>query len=157
MKPKELILDINGKDYKVIINNFSAFEAEVSVNGTPYKIGLKNLGLEDVADVKPVVAAPSPQVSLHKDTSGAKTPVHRPKNIGSANQIISPLPGLITKLLVHEGDDIKKGQAVAVIEAMKMENEINSTVSGTIIDVRFKEGASVNQGDVLFFLKPAEA
>ena len=52
---------------------------------------------------------------------------------------------------------IKPGQPVMIIEAMKMENEINATRGGLIIDIRFREGDSVNQGDVIFYLKPAEA
>lgn len=163
MKEKEITLDINGKDYKVVISSFTADQAEISVNGKKYLVGLKDLGIEQVAEVKPT-PAPRGGDEIHRPAAavpgvskGKAAPVHRPKSIDNKNSIVAPLPGLIKRILVREGDVIKIGQPIMIIEAMKMENEINATSQGMIIDIRFREGDSVNQGDTLIHLKPAEA
>ncbi len=159
MKEKEIILDINGKDYTVKIHSFTATEAEISVENKTYKVGLKDLGVEQVAEVKPQPAPRGPQ-STAPSTSAAKpsaSVVHRPSSIADGSSVIAPLPGLITKVFVNEGDNITVGQPIMMLEAMKMENEVTSTANGMIIDIRCKEGDSVNQGDPLILLKAAEA
>lgn len=159
MKEKEIILDIKGKEYKVVVSKFSAEEAEIKVDDTVYRVGLKDLGMESVAQVKPAAAPRGPQTTAPK-TAAAKpaggAPLHRPSGLNDGTSITAPLPGLITKLFVQEGDVIKTGQKVLMLEAMKMENEVNATCEGMVIDIRHKEGASVNQGDVLIMLKPVE-
>ncbi len=165
MKEKELTLDINGKDYKVSIIRFTADEAEVRVNGENYVVGLKDLGIEQVADIKPQ-PGPAPETATEtQPPAGAAfpgrkksaSPVHRPKTLQNQNAITAPLPGLITKIFIKDGDVIKAGQPIIMLEAMKMENEVNATSAGIVLDIRFKEGDSVNQGDVLVLIKPAEA
>ena len=59
------------------------------------------------------------------------------------------MPGTITNILVKEGDNVKKGQVLAILEAMKMENEIISPVDGTIKSVNVEKGQNVNLGDVI--------
>lgn len=159
MKEKEIVLDIKGKEYKVIINKFSAESAEIKVDDMVYTVGLKDLGIEQVAEVKPQPAPRGPEetaarVSMVK--SDTTIPLHRPKSISDGAAITAPLPGLITKIFINEGDVIQEGQKVLMLEAMKMENEVNATSDGMVIDIRHKEGASVNQGDVLIMLKPVE-
>jgi biotin carboxyl carrier protein len=68
---------------------------------------------------------------------------HRPK------QITAPMPGKVVRLLVREGDEVDPGAGIAVVEAMKMQNEIKSPKRGTIRRVLVSEGAAVNAGDVL--------
>ena len=167
MKEKELKLEINGKDYSVIIKEFSAYEAVLSVNGKQYQVGLKDLGLQEIADVKPVPArrhgeAPSkPQIELPADTKitrEAKPDMayHRPDSVVNARSIVAPLPGMIQKLHVQLGDVVKVGQRILTLEAMKMENEINASVDGMIKEIRYKEGDSVNQGAVMVVLEYLE-
>ena len=69
-----------------------------------------------------------------------------PKAAGAGKKIESPLPGVIVSVDVKEGQAVKRGQKVAVIEAMKMENEILSDVDGTITAVHVKQGDSVLEG-----------
>ena len=64
-------------------------------------------------------------------------------------KIVAPMPGKVVRLLVHEGDEVEPGAGVAVVEAMKMQNEIKSPKQGTIQKVLVSEGAAVNAGDVL--------
>ncbi len=157
MKEKELTLEINNKEYKVIIEDFTAQTAVVSVNDNRYNVNLKDLGLEQAPLLKPVV---SPRAdALHAASaagSAAKKPLHRPKSLDDGKSITAPLPGLILKINIKEGDIIRAGQCVMLLEAMKMENEVNATCGGLVLDIRFKEGDSVNQGDVLILLKPVE-
>ncbi len=159
MKEKEIILEIKGKEYKINISKFSAESAEISVNDVPYSVGLKDLGVEEVAEVVPQPAPRSPEFTAPRTTQSTadkSIPLHRPKNITDGSTITAPLPGLITKIFISEGDVIKIGQRLLMLEAMKMENEVNATSEGMVIDIRHKEGSSVNQGDVLIMLKPVE-
>ena len=63
--------------------------------------------------------------------------------------ITAPMPGKVVRLLVREGDEVEPGRGVAVVEAMKMQNEIKSPKKGTIRKILVSEGAAVNAGDVL--------
>jgi biotin carboxyl carrier protein len=64
-------------------------------------------------------------------------------------KITAPMPGQVVRLLVREGDNVALGAGVAVVEAMKMQNEIKSPKKGTIQKILVSEGAAVNAGDVL--------
>ena len=59
------------------------------------------------------------------------------------------MPGTITNILVKEGDNVKKGQVLAILEAMKMENEIVAPIDGTVVSVDVEKGQNVNLGDSL--------
>jgi pyruvate carboxylase subunit B len=67
--------------------------------------------------------------------------------------VISTMQGMILKLKVHKGDNIKGGDVVAVLEAMKMENDIYAPQSGVVGDVFIEEGDTVNAGDTLMVIK----
>ena len=99
----------------------------VTVNGTAYEVTLE---VVDAADVK-TTAAPAP--------AGAGT-------------ITAPMSGNIFKLLVNVGDTVKNGQAVVILEAMKMENEIFAPCDGTVKEVRVAQGATVQPGEVLLVI-----
>jgi biotin carboxyl carrier protein len=64
-------------------------------------------------------------------------------------KITAPMPGKIVRLLVHEGDEVEVGGGVAVVEAMKMQNEIKSPKKGIVRKILVGEGAAVNAGEVL--------
>ena len=64
-------------------------------------------------------------------------------------KIVAPMPGKVVRLLVGEGDEVEAEAGVAVVEAMKMQNEIKSPKKGTIQKILVSEGAAVNAGDVL--------
>lgn len=70
--------------------------------------------------------------------------------VGKKDGIIkAPMPGLIVKLLVAEGEGVEKGQGIMVMEAMKMENEIKATHEGSISKIHVTEGDAVEKGQVL--------
>jgi len=64
-------------------------------------------------------------------------------------KITAPMPGKVVRLLVHEGEDVEAGAGIAVVEAMKMQNEIKSPKKGTVQKLLVSEGAPVNAGDIL--------
>lgn len=73
-----------------------------------------------------------------------------------ADEVIAPMPGLLTSLLVKEGDEVQKGQNVAIIEAMKMENMLQAEASGTVKSVHAKEGDNLNVEDLILTLDLAD-
>ena len=90
----------------------------------------------------------------HTTNPAAAGPVtHIPKSVVNASSILAPLPGLILKIMVKVGDIVKPGQEVIIMEAMKMENEIQSHIRGTVREIKFKEGDSISEGDVLIVLE----
>ncbi len=97
-------------------------------------------------------AGPSNQNSKHIANSTNKSESAGPAEIDLAvgeTSITAPIPGTIIRYLVKEGDDIQAGMGIVVLEAMKMENVIQSTINGTIKSLKYKAGAKVSTGDVL--------
>jgi biotin carboxyl carrier protein len=68
-------------------------------------------------------------------------------------KVVAPMPGKVVRLLVSEGDEVESGRGIAVVEAMKMQNEIKSPKRGTVRKVLIREGAAVNAGDVLVIVE----
>ncbi|TYQ15394.1 UNVERIFIED_CONTAM: Acetyl/propionyl-CoA carboxylase, alpha subunit [Acetivibrio alkalicellulosi] len=117
----------------------------IKVNGNQYEV--------EVEEVKDGVAASEPAVSISTPAPAPK--VEAPKKSGGAQGSVTvkaPMPGTILNINVNPGDAIKKGQVLLVLEAMKMENEIQSPQDGTVASVNATKGASVNAGDVLITL-----
>ncbi len=82
------------------------------------------------------------------DTQKAQ-PVKSPSSTSGGETVEAPMPGNILAVAVKAGDIVKKGQVLVVLEAMKMENEIVSTVDGKVSAVSVSKGQTVNAGDVL--------
>ena len=122
---KEYRFKINGKDYNVAVNGIEGKNASVTVNGVSYNVELET----------PVAAAPAAPVAQAQPAAPAPS--------GAGKAIVSPLPGVIISVDVKEGQAVKRGQKVAVIEAMKMENEILSDCDGTITAIHVNKGDSV--------------
>ena len=125
---KEFKYKINGNEYAVKLNKLEEKEAEVEVNGTTYQVELLT---EKKETPRPVVKRVTPVVSAPK---------------ASAPSIKAPLPGVILDVVVQVGDVVKRGQKVAVLEAMKMENNINSDREGKVLEVKVQKGESILEG-----------
>ncbi len=130
---------INGKDYTVDINGIVGKTADVSVNGVAYNVELENEAAAPVPVAAPV-AAPAPAAAA------VTAPVAASASSGNAVTVKSPLPGVIISIDVKEGQAVKKGQKVAVLEAMKMENEIQADTDGTVTAILVQKGDSVLEG-----------
>lgn len=138
---------INGHDYQVDVNSVEGGIADVTVNGTDYKVELADAVPAPAQQaVRPApqatfTAAPAPQATAPAaQTATASAPQ------GKGEVVTAPLPGVILDIKVKVGDAVKAGQTVAVLEAMKMENEIESTASGTVTAVNAGKGDSVLEG-----------
>lgn len=129
---------INGKNYDVAVNGIEGKNASVSVNGVEYNVELENEAPAAAsAPVQAPAAAPAPAAAAPAAPSAA------PNAGGAGKAIVSPLPGVVISVDVKEGSVVKRGQKVAVIEAMKMENEILSDCDGTVTAVHVAKGDSV--------------
>ena len=136
---KEYKFKINGNDYQVAINSIEGNIADVTVNGTPYKVDMEN------APAVAPVAAPAPAAAPAAAAAPAPAaPAAAPA--GAGTDINSPLPGVIIEISVKEGQAVKAGQKVAVLEAMKMENDIQAEKDGTVTAIHVHKGDSVLEG-----------
>ena len=128
---------INGKDYSVTIKGIEGKMAAVSVNGTDYDVEM-----EKAPDTVPA-AAPQQAPATPEPQAAPQAAAQQ----GAAVSVVhSPLPGVIISVDVKEGQAIKKGQKVAVLEAMKMENEIQAEADGIVSAILVQKGDSVLEG-----------
>lgn len=144
---KEYKIKVNGNEYNVTVQNVEDNNACVLVNGTEYNVEVEGL----VAQKRPAVKKQVQSLSMPTNAAPhiATAPVAAPPKTASAGSIKSPLPGVILDLNVKEGDTIKAGQRLLVLEAMKMENNIDSDRDGVISSIKVRKGDSVLEGDVL--------
>lgn len=139
---KDFKFTINGNLYNVSVNRVEENIADVEVNGTPYKVELDKPAKKQIRPLTRPQAAPT--------TSTGEPVVSRPVNAGAPGAVRSPLPGVILDMVVKVGDTVKRGQKLAVLEAMKMENNINADRDGKILEIKVNKGDSVLEGaDIL--------
>ena len=129
---------INGNVYKVHVNSVVDDVAEVEVNGTTYSVKLEKPAKKQVVTLKRPVQAPT-------TPSGAPV-VSRPSTPSVQGAVKTPLPGIILQINCKVGDTVKRGQPLIVLEAMKMENNINADRDGKIIEIKVQKGDSVLEG-----------
>ena len=133
---------INGNEYNVEINSVEGNLADVTVNGAAYKVEMENAPATPAAPA----ATANPAAQARQDAPAAAPAKPAPAPAGAGKAITSPLPGVIIEVSVKEGQAVKAGQKVAVIEAMKMENEIQASSDGTVTAVLVNKGDSVLEG-----------
>lgn len=129
---------------------------QITVNGQAYEVDVEEIGgaKAPVAyQAQPVVAA-APVAAAAPAAAPALAAAPAPKAAAPAGSITvsSPMPGTILDVKVKEGDTVKKGQTLVVLEAMKMENEIPAPQDGTVASILTSKGSSVNSGDALVAL-----
>ena len=137
---------VQGVDYDVEIEEVEGNVAKVNVNGIRFDVELKQ-PINPASTLKKVrVEAPKP-VARPSVAPAAPTASAAPAGAGSA--IKAPLPGTITDIKVNVGDTVKQGDVVLILEAMKMQNNIESEFSGTVTSINVKQGETVMEGAVL--------
>jgi len=152
---KEYKFKIGGKEYAVEINNIEGSVADVTVNGTAYKVEMEGGQAAAVAAGdrdRPRSMSGSSAASAARGDEGEARRVaggKLPQPAGITATIPSPLPGVIISIDVKEGQAVKRGQKIAVIEAMKMENDILAPQDGTISSIKVAKGDSVLEGAVI--------
>ena len=115
----------------------------ITVNGNVYEVTVE----EGISGAAPAVKAPAAKPS-QAPRKAAPAPA-APQGAQGSVQIVSPMPGKILGIKAKAGDAVKKGQAIIILEAMKMENEIVAPQDGTVASINVNEGASVEAGAVL--------
>lgn len=115
----------------------------ISVNGKTYEVDVEEIG--GVQTSAPV-SAPAPKEAAPAPKSA---PAPKAAPAAGAKQVTAPMPGTIVSVKVNVGDKVEAGTLVAVLEAMKMENEIFAGVDGTVAGISVSAGDSVNSGDVI--------
>jgi glutaconyl-CoA/methylmalonyl-CoA decarboxylase subunit gamma len=124
---------------------------KVHINGKSYEVAIEELGDgPSQPTAAPVPATPPPATPQPAKTAAAAAPKSTSNEAGSAaGTIRSPMPGTILRVAIAPGDNVKKGDTLLILEAMKMENEILAPENGSIKEVNVAKGASVNAGDLL--------
>lgn len=141
---KEYKYKINGNLYKVTVGDIEENNVRVEVNGTPYTVELEK---KASPQIRPVVRTAS--------TSPATPPpaVTRPTLVGGKSGLKSPLPGVILEIKVKEGDMVKRGQTLIILEAMKMENDIKADRDGKVTAIKVSKGESILEGTDLIIIE----
>jgi biotin carboxyl carrier protein len=147
LETKEFDLE---KPFKIKVDNktyhvgFSKIDRE-----KPFTVKINDVSFSAEARMPPIgtpttTFAPTPAISATKKSSAPKDT--------APGAIAAPMTGKIISIKVKKGDQVKQNQVLCIIEAMKMENEITASKTGTIQEVNVSEGASVNEGETIFVL-----
>jgi len=119
---------------------------KVTLNGRTYEVEVehgKAMLLDEYEAIAPAPVAAAPAAAAPAAAPAA------PAVTGAGEAVTAPMPGNILKVNVQNGQAVKEGDVLVVLEAMKMENEIMAPKSGSVAQVVTSKGASVNTGDVL--------
>lgn len=141
---KKFNFKIHGNDYDVELLNFEGNIAEIEVNGTKYQVEVDK---KISRPVTPKLMRTKRERTAETHKSQVKT--HKPTEKKGAGVVKSPLPGTILQVFVKEGDAVKVGDKLLLLEAMKMENNVNAAKEGKVVKISVNPGDSVLEGDVL--------
>lgn len=138
-------LRIGAQDFSVEVSEARPGTLRVSVNGKPYDVIVRqtsaqadrNAATEPVGLPVPDMTAPEPATET------------APAPSGGGGAVLAPIPGLILEIKVRVGDTVQAGQSVAVMEAMKMENNLTAGISGVVQEILVQKGSEVATGDVI--------
>lgn len=144
---KKYKFKINGNDYDTEIINIEDNCAEIEINGTIYKVEVDK---QMKSSKTPKLVRPKAFPSTDSHPSLAKT--SSPSTPKGAGNIKSPLPGVILDVFVREGDNVSMGQKLLLLEAMKMENNIEADKAGVVISIKKGKGDAVMEGDILIVI-----
>ncbi len=112
---------------------------KITVNGTTYDVQVEEVG----GSSAPVASAPAPSAAPAQAPAPAAAPA------GSGTPVEAPMPGTVLDIKVANGATVAQGDTLIILEAMKMENEINAPCAGTVTSVCVSKGESVDSGKVL--------
>ena len=151
---------VKGVDYEVEIQDIEGNIANVTVNGIPFEV-----------EMKQPVKAGKQKVKLSEERRAKGSEERRVKNeesnsssasaastssaptAGAGKPVVAPLPGTINEIKVKVGDKVNAGDTVVILEAMKMQNNIEAETSGTITSINVNKGDAVMEGDTLVTIK----
>ncbi len=142
---RKYTLQVNGKDVTVEVKSFYGEEAELELNGEVFKVQVQNI-------IHTALVPEPAELEAGARKYGSSAPVVASKRStpdAGKGSVLAPIPGVILSVYVQVGAKVRSGEPLLKMEAMKMENEISATQSGTISAVLAQAGDSVLQGQEL--------
>ncbi len=145
-------LSVGGKKFDVEIGPIIDGQARVSVNNRFYDVAVENFA-EVTAGIPPAATAEAPVIPVKPARSAVSllNPAQAAFVAGD-DALSAPIPGLILEVRVKVGEEVSAGQIVAVMEAMKMENNLIAQKDGVVKDIRVQKGTEVSTGDVIMII-----
>ena len=150
---------VKGVDYVVEIQDIEGNIANVTVNGIPFEVEMKQpvkagkqkVKLSEERRVKSEeFNSSSSATNASSATNESSAPITKPAAAAASGKpVVAPLPGTINEIKVKVGDRVNAGDTVVVLEAMKMQNNIDAETSGTIASINVNKGDAVMEGDTL--------
>ena len=140
---------VKGVDYEVEIQDIEGNIANVTVNGIPFEVEMK----QPVKAGKQKVKLNGEQKESAPTATPTTTAAAQPAAAASGKPVVAPLPGTINEIKVKVGDKVNAGDTVVILEAMKMQNNIEAETSGTITSINVNKGDAVMEGDTLVTIK----
>lgn len=153
---KEYIVEVieQGSGARVIVEGYS-FEVEPAAPGSfPTQVTSGPPPTARAGTAAPIAARPvMPPPHAAAPAPAAPPAAPRPATAGGRGAVLAPIPGVVTKVCVAIGEEVKAGQTVVKLEAMKMENDITSLIDGTVKEVAVGEGTEVADGQLLVLVE----
>ncbi len=146
----EFRVRLDGREFRLDFLPLEPGSYSLLIDGHSYEVDLFEIpgALMVLVDGQPF------RVEIRRDRNPApRKAVRRPVGPAGIQTVTAPLPGKVIRILVAVGQPVQPGDGVVVLEAMKMENELMASCSGTVTAVRVEEGRSVNGGDVLVVIE----
>ena len=151
---------VKGVDYVVEIQDIEGNIANVNVNGIPFEVEMKQpvkagkqkVKLSEERRVKSdeFNSSSSFATNASSATNESSAPITKPAAAAASGKpVVAPLPGTINEIKVKVGDKVSAGDTIVVLEAMKMQNNIDAETSGTIASINVNKGDAVMEGDTL--------
>lgn len=146
---KEFTFKINGAEYKCAVEEIEAGKTQVTVNGKVYEVETEAPAAPAPKPAAKPAPAPAPKPAAPAPKAEAPKAAAAP---AAGLQVKSPLPGSVIKVLVSEGQAVKRGDTLLTLESMKMENAIMAEQDGTVKQIAVTPGQNVMQDDLLVVL-----
>ncbi len=143
---------VKGVDYVVEIQDIEGNIANVTVNGIPFEVEMKQpvkAGKQKVKLSEERRVKSEESNSSSSATNASSATATQPAAAASGKPVVAPLPGTINEIKVKVGDKVNAGDTVVILEAMKMQNNIEAETSGTITSINVNKGDAVMEGDTL--------
>ncbi len=151
---------VKGVDYEVEIQDIEGNIANVTVNGIPFEVEMKQpvkAGKQKVKLSEERRAEESEERRVKSEESNSSSAsaasTSSASTVGAGKPVVAPLPGTINEIKVKVGDKVNAGDTVVILEAMKMQNNIEAETSGTITSINVNKGDAVMEGDTLVTIK----
>ena len=147
---------VKGVDYVVEIQDIEGNIANVTVNGIPFEVEMKQpvkAGKQKVKLSEERRVKSEESNSSSSATNASSATATQPAAAASGKPVVAPLPGTINEIKVKVGDKVNAGDTVVILEAMKMQNNIEAETSGTITGINVNKGDAVMEGDTLVTIK----